>query len=355
MAANAPLTARDIRAAFDENTDKRARDLAASLGISEAALVAAQIGHGATAIAANPDDLMPQIPALGEVLALTRTPSVVHEKVGVYDNFQSGKHASMVLTKDIDLRIFPGHWAFAFAVESEGKTGVRRSIQVFDKAGDAVHKIHLRETSNTDAYAPMVEALRLDEQLDTLPLEPRVPATPAIERADRADVLRREWDRMTDTHQFMLLTRKLKINRLGAYRIAGAPYVRPLALGSVDQLLTTLGETGVPVMVFVGNHGCIQIHSGPVKQIKKMGPWMNVMDPGFNLHLRSDHVAEIYEVRKPTKRGMAISVEAFDADGAIIMQIFGMRVNGEDHVAAFEALLPDLEDLSTTQNSEEVA
>jgi hypothetical protein len=37
-------------------------------------------------------------------------------------------------------------------------------------------------------------------------------------------------------------------------------------------------------MCFVGNRGCIQIHTGPVKNIKIMGPWLNVMDPGFNLH-----------------------------------------------------------------------
>ena len=66
------------------------------------------------------------------------------------------------------------------------------------------------------------------------------------------------------------------------------------------------------------------------------------MDPGFNLHLRSDHIAEVYEVRKPTKRGEALSVEAFDKDGAIILQIFGMRTKDADHVADFGALVQGL-------------
>ena len=36
---------------------------------------------------------------------------------------------------------------------------------------------------------------------------------------------------MTDTHQFMRLTGKLGINRLGAYRMAeGTPWVRKLGI-----------------------------------------------------------------------------------------------------------------------------
>ena len=44
----------------------------------------------------------------------------------------------------------------------------------------------------------------------------------------------------------------------------------------------------LPVMIFVGNPGCVQIHSGPVRRIEVMGPWLNVLDPRFNLHLRED-------------------------------------------------------------------
>jgi putative hemin transport protein len=78
-------------------------------------------------------------------------------------------------------------------------------------------------------------------------------------------------------------------------------------------------------MIFVGNPGCIQIHSGPVARIGPMGPWLNVMDPRFNLHLRTDHVAEVWRVEKPTRHGPALSVEAFDAEGQLICQIFGQR------------------------------
>jgi putative hemin transport protein len=82
-------------------------------------------------------------------------------------------------------------------------------------------------------------------------------------------------------------------------------------------------------MCFVGNRGCIQIHSGPIASVKPMGPWINVMDESFHLHLRADRIAEAWAVRKPTKDGHVTSIEAFDAEGGMIIQFFGKRHEGE--------------------------
>src|SRR6056297_3973118 len=136
----APISPDTIRAFQAENPKLRSRDQADTLGISEAQLVAASTGAGATRIAAHPDTVMAVAQTLGEVMALTRNPSCVHEKVGEYANYHPGDHAAMILTETIDLRIFPAHWCHAFMVEAAGKAGPRRSLQVFDAAGDAVHK-----------------------------------------------------------------------------------------------------------------------------------------------------------------------------------------------------------------------
>jgi putative hemin transport protein len=78
-----------------------------------------------------------------------------------------------------------------------------------------------------------------------------------------------------------------------------------------------------------------------------MGPWINVMDPRFNLHLRADRIAEVYGVWKPTRTGDVFSVEAFAADGALILQVFGYRK--DTPAAPWNALvasLPKLEEVS---------
>ncbi|QDY68233.1 hemin-degrading factor [Qingshengfaniella alkalisoli] len=343
--SNTSPSAAEIRLARQENPKARERDLSESLGITEAQLVAAHVGHGATAVTANPDQLIAAAERLGEVMALTRTLSVVHEKVGTYANYRSGPHASAVIAEEIDLRLFPKHWCHAFAVEKEGEDSPRRSLQIFDAAGDAVHKIHLRNTSNHDLWDDIIANLKSDAQFDTLAVQPRQAPEGPKSNHDKLDILRDEWNRMSDTHQFLRLTSKLKMNRLGAYRIAGEPFVRALAPGCIPTMMDRISESGTPVMIFVGNRGCIQIHSGPIEKIVPMGPWLNVMDPRFNLHLRADHVAEVWAVEKPTQRGPAISVEAFDKHGTLIMQVFGVRKQDKDFVPQWREIMNSLPSL----------
>lgn len=333
-----------IRAFLADNPKLRARDAADAMGISEAQLVAASIGQGTARIAAHPDLIVPAAERLGEVMALTRVSACVHEKVGTYGNYHPGEHAAMTLTEEIDLRIFPSHWVHAYAVETQADAGQppRRSLQIFDAAGDAVHKIHLRAGSNHDLWEGIVAELALDDQSEGQEVAPRTPTEAAKTRPDKVDMLRAEWAKLTDTHQFLRLCYRLKMNRLGAYRIAGAPFVRALEPSAANAMLEAVQAAGIEVMIFVGNRGCIQIHSGKIGTLKPMGPWQNIMDPGFNLHLRLDKVAEVWAVEKPTQRGPAVSVEAFDAEGGIIFQVFGLGKEGRDSRADWARIVEAL-------------
>ena len=331
----------DLRAALSDAT-LRPRDLARSLGVTEADLLAAQVGQGVTRIAARPDLLMPAVQGFGEVMALTRNDSVVHERTGTYDDWHPGDHAAMILGPEIDLRIFPSHWVHAFAVRNESDKGPSRSLQVFDATGEAVHKVYPREGTDLCAWDRAVGALATGDTSDRLDLAPPMPSEGAKARPERAGELRAAWAKMTDTHQFLRLVSRLKMNRLGAYRIAGAPFAVPLVPGALNAALVACAGGAVPVMIFVGNRGCIQIHSGRIGTLKEMGPWQNVLDPRFNLHLRLDHVAEVWLVEKPTRRGPALSIEAFTAAGDLILQLFGYRKEGAEDTEAFAAMAVEL-------------
>ncbi|WP_291730390.1 ChuX/HutX family heme-like substrate-binding protein [Leisingera sp. F5] len=344
-----PMTPAAIRAARAEHSTLRDRDFADKFSIFEGQLVAAYAGEGVTRIKPAPDDIMPRLAALGEVMALTRNPSCVIEKVGIYDNYRSGQHAAMVLNDAIDLRLFPKHFVTAFAVERETDKGIRRSLQIFDAAGDAVHKVHLRDASDLAAWAQLVADLKLEDQSQTLAVEPRKPAEAPKGNPDKADALRAEWAKMTDTHQFLRLASKLKMNRLGAYRLAGKPLARALETGAVNAMLEAVRDQGVEVMIFVGNMGCIEIHGGPVKSLREMGPWQNILDPGFDLHLRLDHIAEVWAVTKPTQRGDAVSVEAFDTEGGLILQVFGHRTEARDHRPEWNGIVEGLASLAAAE------
>lgn len=319
-----------IRLARAENPKMRERDLAAQLGITEAELVAAHCGEGVQRVEPRVNDLLLGLESVGEVMALTRNESAVHEKIGVYDKVHTGDHSALVLGDDIDLRIFPRVWAHGFAVEKRDDSGeIRRSLQFFDEAGDAVHKVHLRPASNLYAYQKLVGDLLSEDQSPTVALRGISKSEPDAGEAGSAEDLRERWSRMTDVHQFFGMLKTLKLSRHQAVRMVGGDYAWKLADESLGAMFNLAASGAMPIMCFVGNRGCIQIHSGPVANIKTMGPWINVLDETFHLHLRSDHVRELWAVRKPTKDGHVTSIEAYDANGEMIIQFFGKRHEGE--------------------------
>ncbi len=336
-----------IRGARADNPKMRERDLAAQLGISEAELVAAHCGQSVRRIEPRVDDLLLNMEAVGEVMALTRNESAVHEKIGTYENVHVGPRSAMTLGSNIDLRIFPATWVHGFAVEKTDGDDVRRSLQFFDAAGDAVHKIHLRPASDRAAYERLVELLACEDQSQTVDIKTLQAVAKAASDASPDD-LRERWSAMTDVHQFVGILRKLNLSRHEAVRMVGGDFACPLDPAALQAMFDQAVADEVPIMCFVGNHGCIQIHSGPIRNVRPMGPWINVMDETFHLHLRQDHIRELWAVRKPNRDGHVTSVEAYDADGRMIIQFFGKRKEGEGERADWRQIAETLPMLPRT-------
>ncbi|MGL4968218.1 MAG: hemin-degrading factor [Inquilinus sp.] len=310
-----------------EQPQLRARDAAAALGVSEGELVASQIGAGTARISGDWSTILQAVEALGPVMALTRNESVVHEKTGTYLNVSAGSHVGLALGSDIDLRLFYTRWAHGFAVG--GADHPKPSLQFFDAAGTAIHKIFLTEGSDRAAFIALVERFRHADQAPVL--APQEMVRPAVLDDTEIDVtgFRAGWDAMEDTHQFFGLLKSHRLDRLQAMRLAGPQRAEPVGRDALRRVLTDAAEIGAAIMVFVGNPGCLQIHTGPVHRLLDMGPWLNVLDPGFNLHLREDRIDSAWVVRKPTKDGVVTSLELFDVDGTLMAMLFGARKPGQ--------------------------
>ncbi|MES0881075.1 hemin-degrading factor [Roseibium sp. SCP14] len=334
----------EIREARAQNPKMRERDLAQVLGISEAEFVASFVGQGVHRIEPRFEDLFPGLQGVGEVMALTRNESAVHEKVGPFERFINGRGAALMLGGQIDTRMFPTNWVYGFAVEKADGNDVRRSLQFFDAHGDAVQKIHARADTDLAAWNELVGKLKLDNQTpDVLPeLTPADPFSRKLPAEGVDEVLRERWQAMTDPHQFHGLLRDLDIDRVSAFELAGDAWAWPLDTGAVPALLRLAALEKIPIMCFVGNRGCIQIHSGPVETVMDKGPWINVMDPNFHLHLRTDHIYEVWAVRKPADIGHVTSVEAFNSDGEQIIQFFGVRGEGNAERSDWRGLAENL-------------
>ncbi len=304
------------------------RNAAQALGVSEAELVA--VSDGSTRLEGSMQEMLRGIEAFGEVMALTRNDACVHEKTGRYQkvSFMDAHHMGLVLDEQIDLRLFMDHLRFAFSVETPwtgSSEGVRRSIQFFDKDGTAVHKVFLTRKSDVPAYEALVERHRtlIDAPLAIEALHP-APAEKPDNAIDKGRLLQ-AWSELQDTHDFFPMLRTHGVSRTQALRLAEGTFCERVANTSSRQMLERVAESRTPIMVFVGSAGCIQIHTGPVKTVKEQGPWYNVLDPGFNMHLNESLIHSSWVVRKPTKDGTVTSLEVFDAAGELIVQFFGQR------------------------------
>jgi len=337
------LKAAGVRQARIDNPKMRERDLAANLGISELELLAAHCGEDVTRLTPAVGPMLKGLEAVGEVMALTRNESAVHEKIGVYEKVVDGEHTVLTLGENIDLRIFPQVWKHAFAVEKRDDDGaVKHSLQFFDGAGDAVHKVHLRPASDLNAYLKLVGAHLSPDQGQEVEIVSANESEDDEETSATVEELRDRWSKLTDVHQFFGMLRSLKLSRREAVRMVGQDYAWSLDPQSVTGMMNGAAASALPIMCFVGNRGCIQIHSGPVNSIKPMGPWINVLDETFHLHLRTDHIREVWGVRKPTKDGHVTSVEAYDADGRMIIQFFGKRHEGQEERDGWRRLVETL-------------
>lgn len=321
----------------------RVRDAAQKLGVSEAELIASTIGPETVRLNENFAELIIACKSLGKVMALTRNEGCVLEHKG---NFQKidlmGQAPNQVATVigPIEQRIFFSGWKFGFAVTNHTPRGTMRSFQFFDKAGVAVLKIYLQEKSNQDAYDQILNDFRSNDQNADLEVE----AYPKPEHAKEIDLaaFTHEWENMKDTHDFFGMLRKYNVHRLDAVKWINDKWAYEVDRLSARKIVETASVEKMPIMIFAGNKGNIQIHQGKVRTIRQMGNWLNVMDPDFNMHLNEDIIDSAFVVHKNTSDGLVSALELFDKEGEMIAQFFGLRKPGIPQLDAWKGLIDSL-------------
>src|SRR5690606_38571616 len=146
--------------------------------------------------------------------------------------------------------------------------GPRRSLQFFAKDGEAVHKVYLLPESNVTAFEGLVENYRSEDQSQVQAVKPW-PAE-AAEKPDAeidAEGFRAEWKAMQDTHDFYGMTRKYGVSRRQSLRLAPEGFATRLANNAMRETVTRAAKQQLPIMVFIGNKGMIQIHTGTVTNL----------------------------------------------------------------------------------------
>ena len=309
----------------------RIRNAAAKLRVSEVDLLTTRCGDTVQRLRPEMKRILQEAGSLGQVMALTRNDNVVHERYGMYRNFSESKgNIGIFVSDDIDLRIYFQFWESVFAVREQSHGMTRHSLQFFSGDGMAVHKIYLTGESNMEAYKQLVDKYLHPDQEKGQEVQPYPKEAPGIPDTDvKVDAFRKSWLALNDTHDFAGLLTRYGLNRVQALRLAPAGgYAVPVENSTLRRILTEASELELPVMVFVGNRGIVQIHSGHVHNIIDRDGWLNVLDPKFNLHVKEDAISESWVVTKPGTDGKVSSLECFDSKGNLLVQIFGKRKPG---------------------------
>ncbi len=346
-----PSQLRDFSSALKARWDRlrstnprtRIRAAADELGVSELALLETGLATGVTRLDVDFDPFLEATVALGRVMALTRNDTCVIETNGEYGGIANFGHAAQVVSPGVDLRIFPSHWVHAYLVEKEGGGRGGRSIQVFDAHGAATHKIFALDEQAFGAFEDFGRRFRAADQEGVTAPEPSAEREPERldEEVDREGLLD-AWASLTDTHDFHRILHSFQVSRTQALRLAEGRFTRRVATTAARDALEAVAASETPIMAFVGNKGTIQIFSGVVGRTVMYESWFNVMDPDFNLHLDQPGISSAWVVQKNGERGLATSLELYDAQGTSVLMLFGVRKPGADHGPAWEAVTDEL-------------
>jgi len=328
------------------------RDAAQKLNVSEAELVATNVGKGATRLRDGGPAykaVYDRLHELGQIKAITRNDTAVLERVGTVTQAKLNADGRVIpgtgfAGGPIDLRFGTDQWRSAFAVVQPGREGkTSRSLQFFDVHGNAVNKVYLDNEAGVAAFDKLVADFKAPEQPAYLSVD-KAPAKVAGKPNGEVDVkeLRDTWNELSDVHEFPRLLKDLGITREQALDLIGKDAAYRISGQSVQTLLESAAKQGQPIMVFVGNPGMTQIFSGKITKVKATEEWYNVLDPDFNLHLRQAGIDHGWVVKRPAKDGMITSVEFYDAKGEQVVNFFSRRDRNKEETTAWRAIVATL-------------
>lgn len=278
--------------------------------------------------------------------SIVRNDYAVHEKLGRYQNLKlSAKMGLMLNVGGLDLRYFMNKWHHMLTMDdTSNPERPIHSIQFFDEHGNAVNKVYLKDTHALPEWNELINDQVNKIELDTISLKPLQKQDVWMLKTlpeEAKQTLQDKWLAMTDVHQFFGILKKLDIDRVSSYTQAPEGMAIKLKPNAIEPFLNLVKENQCPIMIFVGNTGVVQIQTGTIQTIKRMGDWINILDKDhndFTLHLKDSAIAQLWCVKRPIAEGHVTCIEAFDKKGQTIATLFGQRKEGQPELDSWVAI-----------------
>lgn len=238
------------------------------------------------------------------VKSIVRNEACVHEMTGRLGHLDIDGMVGMALGQ-IDLRLFFKTWAHALYHQG--------CVAFFDDDGCAVLKFYLKQDGfNAQSLAQVLPTLNPPKP-DTL-WSPRAPSD--------TDKWQHDWQNISSVHDFAGLLKTHGIDKLSAYHhaptIDGQKMAKPLPKGAIFELFMQAKRQDVPLMIFVGNGGAMQIYQGKPQNITLDSGFINIFNANFSLHLHDDTSPWL------SKRADTWAIDGF-FNGQNVISIFAYR------------------------------
>jgi putative hemin transport protein len=276
--------------------------------------------------------LLNRLAELGNLTEVTRNSSALLEKDNVSGALYVQNEIEFAPAEAMHLRIFYPQWEHGYALEEhdEDTNARRHSLQFFDRYGSMMHKIVLRENSNIAAFRQLVGDHAAADQVSPLQLlHPQDEQDDIAAKQIDVDALRAEWAHTHNHQDFVQRQEAFDRQRLRKLRLAGKAFAYQVANDSARIILQRMSEFGTAIMAQVGNAGIVQAYYGKIKNVRIKDSRLKIMNSGFRMLLREDHIDSVWVAKKPTTDGIITSLELFNRQGVHIASFLSKKDNGQ--------------------------
>lgn len=252
---------------FKSNSDNkkvRIKDAAEILYTNEAALLSTEIGEKIYFLKiSNFEDFFIQLSNIDKVMFLIRSQYVVHETTIIPSQIKYLNNKLILNNKpdysliDYDIKSFK----YAFYEQKKHSGRALKSFQFFNQFGTAVLKIYLRGKKDLE-FNQIAETFYTDYAYE---LQEEISCKPVIRQFSEF-----YYSEYGIDNNFIKKTDYEK--------------------NFLRKLLELLTDNKIPTRIHAFGENIFQQYSGKIKKLIDFGPWINIMDKNFNLHVLEEKI-----------------------------------------------------------------
>ena len=283
-----------------DNPKVRIRDAAYQMKVSEAELLSTEINETVSfLLIEDMTAFIKDILKVDKIMLLIRSDYVVHEKtiktknIRLEDNqiIDLDKNGCKILDFNIDA------FEYVFFQKKMHSNRELKSFQFFDKAGMAILKIYLKGKD-----------LGFFDEIEL----------------KYKKIYHYEMQSDLDINNSNLLDSKIKINL--PYDTSNSKATcRNISVKSLRLILENASEMKIPIQIHALGLGTIQYHRNTVRNIVDYGPWVNVIDQKFNLHVLGDGLTKASLVQYQFKDCQQYLINFFDKNNTHVLGVTGVK------------------------------